>query len=254
MTERQQAPQDSSKSWRGAPGTAFVVAFVVLVGSGAGYRHLATTIASTVGQAVPLPQPLAAFPMQVGQWRGEDVPVDENVRRIAGDDDYINRRYSSDRAHRSVKLYVGYIGRPRQWLSHRPEVCYSSQGWTQVGREECVVPTKNGEEVPALLYEFRSPEVAGPRELVLATYLINGEYRTDPAEGGGYTARSVGLFRQQAAYITRVQISVMASGQQGEDRKTLRNFTAQVMQPLAALMPNEENASGQAETKVVQQP
>jgi len=226
-------------------GVALVVVLAILLGAGFGHRLLEKRIALALAQPLAIAQPLATLPMQIGEWQGRGVPLDANVRRIAAEDDYINRRYSRARPPgRSVGLYVGYVGRPRSRLGHRPDLCYPAPGRQRLAEEKLMVKTQTGREVPGILYEFRSSQVGGPRELVLATYLINGEYRDDPAAVGGYNSRDANLFGRQSPYLGRVQVSLTASGDRSADLAVLTDFASTVAEPIASLMPYVEEPGG----------
>lgn len=217
---------------------AAVFCAAVLLLAGLGHRLLLARIDAAMGRTLPLKQPLSSVPMQLGGWTGQDEPLDEHVRRIAGDDESLNRVYVDEVGGRRVGLYVGYVGRPRTWMSHRPDVCYRTHGFAPLSKERMTLNTSARGPIPAVLYEFRSPQAGGPREWVLATYLFNGTYTNDDAVLTDANARTTGLFGGRAAYLARIQASLRATGDRAADVAILSDFLAQAIEPIAAAMPS----------------
>jgi len=82
--------------------------------------------------AVPR-EPLAAMPLQIGQWTGRDAPpLGEDVLQQLGADEYVNRTYVG-RTGVLIGLYVGYYGSQRQGDTiHSPRNCLPGAGWLPV--------------------------------------------------------------------------------------------------------------------------
>ena len=212
---------------------------VVLVVTGLVHRSLLAQIQGALGQSLKLSRPLSVLPLDFGPWQGHEVPIDDRVRRIAGEDDFINREYSNDELGRAVALYVGYIGRPRSHLSHRPDICYPAHGFQESSCESVLIPGRGGTAIPSLVYEFRSPEPGGPRDLVLVVYLVNGHYATNMQAIDGYNARSPSLLGSQyePPYLTRIQASMRIRAGRAQEVSVLSDFVAQIAEPIVALMP-----------------
>ncbi len=213
-------------------------AVLVLLVSGWAHRELAARIGASLGHVARLSTPLAELPKRLGDWEGQDVPVDERVLSVANfDDDYVNRVYVNPRLRASVNVFVGYVGRPRAWLGHRPDLCYASQGWDEVAQQKVSVETATGRQVPGVLYEFQHPDALDARMLVLATYLINGRYSQDVAEFRNYNARNPNWSGDRPPYLARIQLSLRANGDRDADLAALRAFAAVVVEPTARMMP-----------------
>jgi EpsI family protein len=77
---------------------------------------------------------LGQFPRIIGVWRGEDVPLDPDVIKVAAVSDHLNRQYSSSGG--SLGLYIGYYQSQRQGESlHSPLFCLPGAGWQPVKAE-----------------------------------------------------------------------------------------------------------------------
>lgn len=223
---------------------AVALCAVLLVGGGVTHRLLQARIDASLGQVLKTKEPLAKLPMQLGSWRGREDPIDERIRDIFGfDDDYVSRTYTDAQRGARVNVFIGYVGRPRVKLGHRPDKCYAAHGWEQVSETPLTVKTATGREVPSILYEFAPPNTGGAalgssmRMYVLATYMINGRYTQDPDDLNRYNSRGADLFGQHRAYLTRIQVSMPARGEREQNVAMLREFTGLIAEPTTALMP-----------------
>jgi len=225
---------------RGVSTTPVVISLVVLIAAGAGHRTLNARIEAALGQVLKPEKPLSALPLTIGSWEGTDEPVDENTRRIAGDDDFVNRLYRHVETGRCVSLYVGYIGRPRQWLGHRPDVCYRAHGYKCLSQDSARLRLLDGSEIPCFIYEFGSPTLGGPRELVMATYLINGEFIPSLDRVKETNARCPRFSGNCPVYLARIQASVVATGDRGQDLQTLQDFAVTFQKHLLRLLPKAD--------------
>lgn len=216
---------------------AVICVLVLVIVAGVGHRLLAGRIDLAMGQSVDLRQPLTNLPMQIGDWQGQDVPLDENVRRVAGDDDSVNRQYVNQKTGRSIGVYVGYMGRPRSRMGHRPDVCYPAHGFEKQSSRLVSIGTAKHAEVPAVLYEFAAPQLGGLRDLVLATYIINGRYVNDVDVANDYNTRTIGLVEQPKAYVARIQLSIRATGDTEADMAALSSLSQELCYGAMTMMP-----------------
>jgi hypothetical protein len=79
------------------------------------------------------------IPMDIGDWHGQDLPVDEQVRRTAGAVGYVSRQYRNSRTQEEVNLWL-IVGHARDVSSHTPEICYPSSGFTMRAPENSLHP------------------------------------------------------------------------------------------------------------------
>lgn len=84
-------------------------------------------------EAVPPRLSLAAFPLQLGDWRGIEGNLDEQTEASLGLDDYLIADYrQGDGA--PVNFYAAYYGSQRKGVSpHSPQVCIPGGGWLITG-------------------------------------------------------------------------------------------------------------------------
>jgi EpsI family protein len=157
-----------------------LVALLLLgIGFSLVFGRLGHPFASTAFRAPRIP--LDRFPLVIGSWTGEDEPLPDRVRDIAGMDLHLNRKYISESGE-SVHLYLAYYGnrqRGMRTIYHNPTVCLDAAGWTQVGRQKVRVRTDSDEveELRATLYTFRR---MGRSTQILSFYLVDDELLDGP--------------------------------------------------------------------------
>lgn len=71
---------------------------------------------------------LEDVPKRVGDWVGEDLPVDDATRTTAGAVGYVSRTYQNVRSNEKVKLWL-IVGHSRNICRHTPNICYPSSGF-----------------------------------------------------------------------------------------------------------------------------
>jgi len=85
-------------------------------------------------EAAEMGKRFANVPMNIGEWEGEDLPVDEIVRQTAGAVGYVSRRYTNSITGQAVDLWL-IVGHSRDIVRHTPNVCYPSSGFRQDGSQ-----------------------------------------------------------------------------------------------------------------------
>ncbi|UCG17295.1 MAG: exosortase-associated EpsI family protein [Phycisphaerales bacterium] len=166
--------------------TAALVAAALLLGSGIGYRAVASRLSDFIGIA-PLPQgTLAQLPLRIGEWVGQDVPVDERILKIADVDDYVNRIYERRGEKATASLFLAFRRRDvaygvpvRALMPHHPKVCYPATGWTFEESQQMALEEADGSMLPVEVLRFRRGELEVERVAVACYYIVEG--RTGPS-------------------------------------------------------------------------
>ena len=70
---------------------------------------------------------IARIPIAVGEWQGEELPLDRRTQEGAGIEGFVMRRYVNRRGEGVTVLLV--CGRPGPIAAHTPEVCYPGAGF-----------------------------------------------------------------------------------------------------------------------------
>jgi EpsI family protein len=107
-------------------GRAAVVVILLLTAGMYGSR-------TRIAEASVSREPLAALPLQIGEWKGYDAaPFADDLLAQLGVDDYVNRQYLRHDAS-PVGVYVGYYASQRQGDTiHSPQNCLPGAGWRPV--------------------------------------------------------------------------------------------------------------------------
>ncbi len=85
-------------------------------------------------EAKELGERFKQVPLDIGDWEGEDLPVDEVVRKTAGAVSYVSRRYTHVNSGKQVVLWL-IVGHSRDIMRHTPDICYPSSGFRRSGSQ-----------------------------------------------------------------------------------------------------------------------
>ncbi|GEM_PF-2986309 len=144
--------------------------------------------------SVPLKQPLSSIPAQLGDWvMVEEIELPQNVKDIAGVDDYVNRRYvqkgqevtENVGEHKAgteegLHVYVAYFGGIRTAAPHRPDICLRGSGWTIAGahRRQIEIPGMGETQTVGVHVDVFTREEN--RQMVVWWEYIHGKNVTNP--------------------------------------------------------------------------
>ncbi len=184
----------------------WVFAVILVILSGIGYRVLASRLKLTVETPISLSIPLSAFPTEIDNWTGKDIPIPQNIQRVAGNDDFLNRLYINKSNNEWANVYIAYTARPRTMLGHRPEVCYVAGGWVHDSTQPSEVVTNAYRKVPCLVFRFHTPAPQYEERIVLNYYIVNGQITADETVFSGVGWRTPNIAGDPARYVAQVQI------------------------------------------------
>jgi hypothetical protein len=107
---------------------------------------------------------LKNVPMTIGNWHGEDMPVDETVRDTAGAVGAVSRVYRNVRTGESVDLWL-IVGHGRAISAHTPNICYRASGFEMRAPESSLYPMvfPDQPEAPFLTNTFFKEDITGRR-------------------------------------------------------------------------------------------
>lgn len=199
---------------------AVLAAVALFIAGGMSYRASATRL-NGVGDSVPLPRgTLASIPLQIGEWRGEDVALDEEIITRTDTDDHVNRIYTRRGGHEGVAVFVAYGVRMRDLMPHRPEVCYPGAGWVADGTQQASPPDTRGVEIPCQIHHFRRGGFDGRTVTVLNYYIVDGQRHADVAVLRALGAKGPSSVR----YVARVQVTSLKDFTRSAAEDLVRTF------------------------------
>lgn len=94
----------------------------------------------------PLQKGLDSFPMDLEEYRGVDLPLDEDVSKILAADATMNRAYRRSDGS-SIVVHASAWVRPENVSSvapHSPKICYTNAGWHILEERPTEVTTPAG--------------------------------------------------------------------------------------------------------------
>jgi EpsI family protein len=214
---------------------AALSASVLMFALGLSHRVLAWRLAAPGTSATIAPDLLERLPMEIGDWVGKDVPLDEAIVRRTDTDTHVNRLYS--RGGQSVSAYVACGTRIRELMVHRPEVCYVGAGWTLTGRHARELPLGDGTTLPCNIFEFSRGVLETTKTTVLYYYIVDGQYCRNLSDWQ-YHFWDIG-------YVAQVHVAASSQAQGvAADAETVSQFavesTAQIMRLLDGIADNQE--------------
>ena len=179
----------------------------ILLVAGFFYRGQASHLQQIVSRDINLPVPLSKFPLMLNGWSGEDVPIPEQIQRVAGNDDFLNRFYTTGSNNQWANVYIAYSAHPRTMLGHKPQVCYVAGGWVLEGSEKTEFFTRSGKQISCLIHRFYKPYPDHSEIVVLSFYILNGRVTQNESGFSGLGWRSPNIEGDLARYVAQVQIS-----------------------------------------------
>jgi EpsI family protein len=180
---------------------AVVAGFLMLV-STAAYRFLADRLEAPVNTTPISPAALERLPLQIGDWMGREVPLDEAIVRATDTDAYINRSYSRNNASQYISLYIASGVKARDLMPHRPEVCYTGAGWTLIDKRSMELSLSDGKKLPCSAFQFSRGTLNTKKTVVLAYYIVDEQYCRDVSLLRLKAWRGSGTVR----YVAQIQI------------------------------------------------
>jgi EpsI family protein len=146
---------------------------------------LACLVATTIGLhsrgrweiMVPHKQ-LSLFPLDIGNWRGADIPISPGEIVTLGPGEFLLRDYYRAADDPPVNLFIAYYQSQRSGDTiHSPKNCLPGAGWTPVNSSLIEIHSENGFSIHAKRYVLAQ---GASRMLVFYWYQAHG--RTTPSE------------------------------------------------------------------------
>lgn len=155
---------------------AAITASLIVMAFGLTYHTLAAKLAAPVTNIHIVPEALDQLPMEIAGWIGEDLPMDKEIVRATGTDTYINRYYSRKNGLESVSLFIGCSVSIFEQAIHRPEICYTRNGWELINRRSAELSLNNGVKIPNSIFRFSHGVLKRKEAVVLHYYVVDGQY------------------------------------------------------------------------------
>ncbi len=126
---------------------------------------------------------LSLVPKDIGDWHGEDKPVDPSVRKKAGAVGAVSREYRNSRTGERVDLWL-IVGHSREVSFHTPDVCYPGAGFEARGKENSLYPLvmQGMPETPMWTNTFFKEDASGRRLIRVFWTWYNPKSSANPGQ------------------------------------------------------------------------
>jgi exosortase D (VPLPA-CTERM-specific) len=120
-------------------------------------------------EIIPSRLPLSSFPVQLGNWSGRDIPLDQDTLEVLGPGDFLLRGYRDpDGDLPYVDLFLAYFPSQRTGDTiHSPKHCLPGAGWIPEENDRVTLSLPGHSPFPANRYVISK---AGAHKLVLYWY------------------------------------------------------------------------------------
>jgi EpsI family protein len=197
----------NDNSSRKSVAVAAVAAGLVIIVFSAAYSVLAARLATPMNITLLTPAELELLPLDIGDWTGQEVPLDEEIVRATDTDAHVNRIYSRRNDTEHISLYIAYGGRARDLMPHRPGVCYTGAGWTPIDERSMELPLNNEMKMPCNIFQFSRGTLNTKKTVLLNYYIVDGQYYRDVSQLRFKVWGGSGMVR----YVAQVQIVTSTS-------------------------------------------
>lgn len=158
---------------------AITAGFLILI-LGLTYRVLAARLLTPRSKTPIAPAALDGFPLQIHDWTGEDVPLDEAevmLDKICAEAS-INRLYSRDNGTESIFLFIAASGvTVGTMVGHAPEDCNRSAGWMLTDHRFIELVLDHGTKLVCRIVQlFRGRLLEAEKKIVLYYYVADGQF------------------------------------------------------------------------------
>lgn len=179
--------------------------------------------------------PLDAFPRQVGDWAGMDVPLPEKVVDLLGPGEFLTRIYRESPRKPYLDLFIGYFPSQRTGNTiHSPQNCLPGAGWTPIDSKRMTVLMPGGSHLNANRYVLAK---GADRILVLYWYQSHGRAVASEYSAKFYlVADAIRLNRTDGA-IVRVVTPLLSSENIEDAQRRALGFIDKMLPFLPAYIP-----------------
>lgn len=108
----------------------FIAAVLILLAGIGANRRLDALVSQATGRSETGREKFENFPLRIGKWRVETIPLTKRQLYLLKVDDYLRADFVSDEGAR-ISVYVGYYADPARAAQHPPTICYPGSGWTK---------------------------------------------------------------------------------------------------------------------------
>ncbi len=187
-------------------------------------------------EIIPARAPLSAFPAQVGNWQGNDIPLDKDTLDVLGPGDFLVRGYrdpGSDLPY--VDLFLAYFPSQRTGDTiHSPKHCLPGSGWTPEENNRVTIALPGHSPFPANRYVVSK---SGARKLVLYWYWAHDRGVASEYWAKYYLVKDAITMNRSDGALVRITTDMLPGESPEAAQLRLRPFTSDIIPLLDDYIP-----------------
>ena len=111
---------------------------------------------------------LDGFPEQLGEWQGKQIYIADDIRKILGDGDFMQRVFRRSADDVPIELFIAYFPSQRTGSTvHSPKNCLPGSGWVPVESLHVPITRPDGSVISVNRYVIQK---SNARRLVVYWY------------------------------------------------------------------------------------
>ncbi|MGH9601614.1 MAG: exosortase C-terminal domain/associated protein EpsI [Terriglobales bacterium] len=184
---------------------------------------------------IPARQTLENLPKEFSGYISRDVTIQQDVREVLGDGDFLSRIYGRTPQEPGIELFIAYFASQRTGTAiHSPRNCLPGAGWTPVDAGRVEIPRAGGNPITAnryliargldrkvVVYWYQSNTRAIASEYSAKFYLVTDAIRLNRSDGS----------------LVRVITSLAQGESQEQGEKRAVAFAQELVSRLTAYIP-----------------
>jgi EpsI family protein len=207
----------------------FLLALALIGGTGLLLR------ARNRGEGLPPRQPLSTFPVRVGEWTGSDVVLQQDVLRVLGDGEFLERTYFRSFQEPPIDLFLAFFPSQRTGSTiHSPQNCLPGAGWAPLASDRSRLASPTGQTITVNRYLIGK---GLDRQVVLYWYQSHGRAVASEYWAKFYLVTDAVRMNRSDAALVRV-LTPLSSGESfGAGEKRASEFVYQILPGLDRYIP-----------------
>jgi exosortase D (VPLPA-CTERM-specific) len=186
-------------------------------------------------EKVPANRPFAQFPLQLSNWQGVRVAMQQEYLDVLKFDDYLMMDYRNP-AGQTVSFYTAYYGSQAKGESiHSPATCLPGNGWIFEESGTVGIPLAAGAGTIRVNRAFM--QKTGVKELTYYWFPQHGRVLTSLSQLKLSTFWSALTSRRTDAALVRIITPVYENEQLADAEARLQGFTREIAPVLAQFLP-----------------
>ena len=184
----------------------------------------------------PSRQSFTAFPMRIGNWRGERSYLSKDILNSLWADDYVQAYYTNAAKHSAIYLLIPYYRyQGTRHTAHAPQSCLLGGGFDMLSSHKRTIRVSPRKQVQVMAMDLRK----GDRK-VLASYFFmqRGRIVTNPWLNKFYIMWDSIYRRRTDGALVRIELQMPASMSYEEAGSELDNFIRKLWPHLSPYIPS----------------